>query len=103
RLYDAQQQLLATSIESEDGTSSIRLENNSRFTERDRQIVESGVWRSDVSAVAFAASHGVSAEISRSLSGFELTQREDGRDSILLRTLVLDRNYHVQAEKVRFR
>jgi len=103
RLYDAQQQLLATSIESEDGTNSIRLENYARFTERDREIVDSGVWRSDVSASAFATRHAGSAEVSRNLSGFELTQREDGRDSMLLRTLLLDRNYHVQAEKVRFR
>ncbi len=103
RLYNAKQQLLATAIESDDGTSSIRLENTATFTQSYREFVESGVWRSDVSAAAFAARQGTEAEASRNLSGFELTQSENGRDGILLRTLVLDRNYHVQAERVRFR
>jgi hypothetical protein len=103
RLYNAQQQLLATSIESQESTSPVRLGNDAALTRSDRRLVESGVWRSDVSAAAFAARHEMSAEVSRNLSGFEVTQRENGRDSILLRTFVLDRNYHVQAEKVRFR
>jgi DNA-directed RNA polymerase specialized sigma24 family protein len=103
RLYNAQQQLLATSIESKDSTSSIRLENGAALTQTDRQFVESGVWRSDVSTAAFGPREGTVAEASRSLSGFEVTQREDGRDSIVSRTLVLDRNYQVQAERVRFR
>jgi hypothetical protein len=102
RLYNAQQQLLATSIESEDGTSSVHLENDAALTQTDRQFVESGVWQSDVSAAAFAARQGPGVEASRNLSGFELTQRENGRDGILSRTLVLDRNYQVQAERVRF-
>jgi DNA-directed RNA polymerase specialized sigma24 family protein len=103
RLYNAGQQLLATSIEPGDGTSSVRVENETALTARDRGLVESGVWRSDVSTAAFVAQEGTLGEVSRSLNGFELTRREDGRDGILLRTLVLDRGYHVQAERVRFR
>jgi DNA-directed RNA polymerase specialized sigma24 family protein len=102
RLYNAQQQLLATSIESEDGTSSVHLENDAALTQTDRQFVESGVWRSDVSTAAFSVRQGTAVEASRNLSGFELTQRENGRDGILSRTLVLDRNYQVQADRVRF-
>ena len=102
RLYNPQEQLLATSIESGDGTGSVHLENDAALTQSDRQLVESDVWRSNVSAAAFAARQGMSASVSRNLSGFELTQHEDGRDGILLRTLVLDRSYHVQAERVRF-
>ncbi len=103
RLYNAQHLLLATSMESEDSTSSIRLENDGSFTQSDRQLIDSGVWRSDVSTAAFVGSQRGEVEASRNLSGFELTEREDGRDGILARTLVLDRNYHVQAERVRFR
>jgi DNA-directed RNA polymerase specialized sigma24 family protein len=103
RLYNAQQQLLATSIESKDGTSSVRLENDAALTQKDRQFVEGGVWQNDVSTAAFDSREGAATEASRSLSGFEVTQRESGRDGILSRTLVLDRNYQVQAERVRFR
>ena len=102
-LYNAQQQLLATSIKSEDGTSSVRVENETALTQRDRELVEGGVWQSDVSTAAFDAHEGTSGEVSRNLNGFELTRREDGRDGSLLRTLVLDRSYHVQAERVHFR
>jgi DNA-directed RNA polymerase specialized sigma24 family protein len=103
RLYNPQQQLLATSVETADGTSSIRLENDAALTQIDRQLLQSDVWRSDVSAAAFVAHQGTEAEASRNLSGLELTQRGNGRDGIVLRTLVLDRNYHVRAERVRFR
>ncbi|MGD0789016.1 MAG: hypothetical protein ABR898_13605 [Terracidiphilus sp.] len=102
RLYNAQQELLATSIESEDAASSVHLENGAALTQTDRQFVESGVWRSDVSAAPFDSREGTAAEASRSLSGFELTQHENGRDGILSRTLVLDRHYRVLAERVRF-
>ena len=102
RLYNARQELLATSIESKDGTSSVHVENETAFKQTDRQFVESGVWRSDVSTAAFDSREGTAAEASRGLSGFEVTQRENGRDGILSRTLVLDRNYQVQAERVRF-
>ncbi|MGA2050378.1 MAG: hypothetical protein ABSG96_21970 [Terracidiphilus sp.] len=95
RLYSAQQQLLATSIESEDGKSSIRLENGAALTQTDRQFVESGVWRSNVSAAAFDSHEGSATEASRMLSGFEVTQLGTGRDGILSRTLLLDRNYQV--------
>jgi hypothetical protein len=103
RLYNAQQQLLATSIKPEDGTSSVRVENETALTQRDRELVEGGVWRSDVSTAAFVSHEGTPGEVSRNLNGFELTRRENGRDGILLRTLVLDRGYHVQAARVRFR
>ena len=102
RLYNVQQQLLATSIGSDNGTSSIHIENDATLAQSDRQLIESGVWRSDVAAAAFVAPQGTEAEASRNLNGFELTQRGNGRDGILLRTLVLDRNYRVQAERVRF-
>jgi len=102
RLYNAQQQLLATSIESKDGANSVHLQDDAALTQTDRQFVESGVWRSDVSTAPFASREGTAAEASRSLSGFDLTQHENGRDGILSRTLVLDRNYRVQAERVRF-
>ncbi len=103
RLYNAQQQLLATSVQSEDGTNSLRVENEASLTPRDREWVESNVWQSDVSTAAFVAREGTPGEISRNLDGFELTRREDDRDGILLRTLLLDRSYHVQAERVRFK
>jgi len=101
RLYNAQQQLLATAIDSVDGRSSVRLENNTASAQTDRMLVESGVWRSDVSPAGFDIHQR--AEASRGLSGFELTQREEERDGIFMRTLVLDRNYHVEAERLRFR
>jgi DNA-directed RNA polymerase specialized sigma24 family protein len=103
RLYNAQQQLLATSIESKGGANSLHLENGAILTQTDRQFVESGVWRSDVSAAAFDSLEGTAAEASRSLSGFEITQTENGRGGILSLTLVLNRSYQIQAERVRFR
>jgi DNA-directed RNA polymerase specialized sigma24 family protein len=103
-LFNHQEQLLATSIESEEGSGTVRLENEAAFTARDRQLVESGVWRSDVSASAFAniQGSGTAVEASRNLDGFELTQRGNGRDGILSRSLFLNASYDVQAEKVRF-
>jgi DNA-directed RNA polymerase specialized sigma24 family protein len=102
RLYNVQQQLLATSIESEDGKGSVRLDNDTVLTQSDRQLIESGVWRTDVSTRAFPVRQGKTGEVSRNLSGFELTESENDRQGILSRTLVLDSSYHVQAERVRF-
>jgi DNA-directed RNA polymerase specialized sigma24 family protein len=103
RLYNAQQQLLATSIDSVDGTDSVRIEKDAADSQTDRKILESSVWQTDVSTAAFETRQPVQADASRGLSGFELTQQESGRDGILSRTLVLDRNYQVEAERVRFR
>ena len=103
RLYNAHQQLLATSVDFADGTASVHLENSAPLVPGDRTLVESGIWRSDVSAAAFVAHRGTEMEASRTLSGFELTQRGNGSNGILVRTLVLDRSYRVQAERVRYR
>ena len=103
RLYNAQQQLLATSIGSADGTASVHAEKEATITQRDRQIVASGIWQSDVSTAAFDGREGTATEASHSLSGFELTRNEDGHDGVLSRTLVLDSHYRVQEERVSFR
>jgi len=103
RLYNTQQQLLATSIESTDAAKSVHLEAGVALTQTERQLVECGVWLSDVSTAAFDSHVGTAVEASRSFNGYEITQRENGRGKILSRTLVLDRNYQVQAERVRFR
>ena len=102
RLYNAQQRLLATSVASEDGTSSIRVEKDATIAQQDREIVESGAWRSDVSTADLNIRQKTAAEASRNLDGFEVAQHEDGQDGILLRTLQLDRNYQVRAERIRF-
>jgi DNA-directed RNA polymerase specialized sigma24 family protein len=102
RLYNARHQLLATAIESKDGTSSGHLENGAALSQTDRQLIESGVWRSDVSTAAFDSLEGSAASASRSMSGFEIAEHESGNDGILSRTLLLDNNYQVQAERVRF-
>jgi len=102
RLYNAHQQLLATSIEAEDGTDSVRVEKDAAVSQTDRAIIESGVWRTDVSVAAFTQGEPARAEASRDLSGFEVTQHQNGRDGVLARTLMLDRNFQVEAERVRF-
>lgn len=101
KLYNAKQELLATANESADGTSVVRVEKQLPQTQMERELIESGVWRSDVTTSAFTGGSGT--EASRNLSGFEVTQRSGGHDGVLMRTLVLDRGYHVQAERVRFR
>jgi hypothetical protein len=103
RLYNAQQQLLGTSVDSEDGKSSVRVETDAALSQTDREIVESGAWRSDVSSTAFDSHQAAKSEASRGLEGFEVTQHNDGHDGILARTLEFDSNYRVQAERVRFR
>ena len=103
RLYNAQQQLLVTSIDRGDGAVSDHFEKSATVAESDRQMVESGVWRSDVSSASFDTRKGTAAEATRESSGFEVTQREDGRNGILARTLVLDHNYQIQAERVRLK
>ena len=103
RLYDARQQLLATSIDNGDGTVSDRIEENVSMGDKERQLVDSGVWRSDLSSAAIDTGRGAVAIAFRGGSGFGVTQREDGSGGILSRTLVLDRDYRVQAERVRFR
>jgi hypothetical protein len=102
RLYNVHQQLLATAVESEDGTTTVQMESDAALSPADRQFAESSAWRSDVSAAAFIRAQGVESKASRDLRGFELTQRANGGDGILMRTLVLDRSYRVQAERVRF-
>jgi hypothetical protein len=103
RLYNARRQLLATSLESKDGMSSVRFEDRATLSQADRQIAQSGVWRNDVSAAAFNTREGAPVQASRSLNGFEITQRTDVGNGIVARTLVLDRDYEVQAERVQFR
>jgi len=103
RFYDAHRQLLATWTRSADGSTSERLENNGSVGEKERQIVESGVWKNDVSVAAFDTGQGAAAEVFRGVNTIEVTQREDGSRGILSRTLLLDRNYKVKAETVRFR
>jgi hypothetical protein len=103
RLYNAQQELLATSIGSKDGTTSEQIEEGAPIGEKERQIIESGVWRSDVSSRAIDTGGGAAADAFRGASGFEVTEHEDGRNGVLSRTLVLDRSYQVQSERVRYR
>jgi DNA-directed RNA polymerase specialized sigma24 family protein len=103
QLYNAQQELLATSIVSGEGGAADQLKMNEMTTGKDRRLIESGVWRSDVSSAAFDTREGAEAEAQRESNGFEVTRREDGRSGIFSRTLVLDRDYRVQAEKVRYR
>jgi len=103
RIYNSRQQLIATSSESGDGEFQEHVEGNAPLTEKDRHILESGVWQSDVSSAALDTRQGAVAEAFRGSSGFEVTQREDGHSGILSRTLVMDRNYRVEAERVRFR
>lgn len=103
RLYNAQQQLLATHMDAADGTRSDHMEPGATNSPADRMMIESGVWRTDVSTAAFSAKGATPAEAARNADGFEVSEHEDGRDGILMRTLVLDRGYRVQAERVRFR
>jgi DNA-directed RNA polymerase specialized sigma24 family protein len=103
RLYNAQQTLLATSIDSGHGAVTDRFESNASIGQKDREMAASGVWRSDLSSASFDTRKGAEADAIRESSGFEVTQREDGRNGILSRTLVMDGNYQVQAERVRFR
>jgi len=103
RLYNARQELLATSIGSGDGQVAERSTENKAVAEKDRRLVESGVWRSDVSSAAFDTPQGAESDAVRNAGGFEVTRREDGRNGIVSRTLVLDRNYRVQSERVCYR
>lgn len=103
RLYDQQGSLLATSSQSANGSASDRLEDNLSAAGRQRQIIESGVWRSDLSTAAFDSAPGAVAEASRDASTIEITQRVGGNSEILSRTLVLDHGYRPLAETIRFR
>ncbi len=101
-LHDAHQRLLATSTKLADGTTSNQFEN-AAVGEMERQIVESGVWRSDLSGAAFETGREAVVQAFRGSGAIEVTQQEDGRGRILSRTLVFDLNYRIQEERVRFR
>jgi DNA-directed RNA polymerase specialized sigma24 family protein len=103
RLYNAQQTLLATSIDSGNGAVIDHFENNASIGKKDLALAESGVWRSDLSGKSLNTRESAAAVAIRRLDGFEVTQSEDGQRGILSRTLVLDRDYLAQAERVRFR
>ena len=103
RLYNAKHALLATSLDSGHGAITDHFESNPSIGERDREMAASGVWESDLSSASFDTGTGAVAQASRGPSGFEVTQHGDGQNGIVSRTLVLDRNYKVQAERVRFR
>ena len=102
RLYNTQQTLLVTSIDSGNGMVVDRFESNASIGKRDHELTESGVWRSDLAAKSIDTGEGTTADAIRRFGGFEVTQSEDGQRGILSRTLVLDANYQVQAERVRF-
>jgi len=72
RLYNARQQLLAISIGNVDGTVSDHMEDNVSMGEKERQLVDSGVWRSDLSSAAFDTRQGAVAEALRNANGFEI-------------------------------
>jgi DNA-directed RNA polymerase specialized sigma24 family protein len=102
RLYNVHQTLLATSIDSGRGAIADHYESDASITVKEREMAASGVWRTDLSSTSFDTRDGAVAEAVRASSGFEVTQREGGRNGVLSRTLVLDRNYKVEAERIRF-
>lgn len=101
RLYDARQQLLATSMCENDGTSVERPGERNAETDTERDLLESGAWRTGFSKADMRAGDQEQGEAIRTAAGFKLTLREPAASAVQSRTFELDRDYHVQQERVR--
>ena len=98
QLYSTQHTLLATSITQKEDAPVESRAPHVTLSSQEQQIVDSGVWKTDLSVTDFASAASV-----RSSNGFELTKFEEGRNGVLSRTLLLDRGYRVLVEIVRLR
>ena len=73
RLYSAQHTLLATSIRRKEGAIVESRAPNATLSSQEQQLLDSGVWKTDLSVADFASAASV-----RSSNGFELTKSEEG-------------------------
>jgi hypothetical protein len=101
RLYDAQHQLLAASMRESDGTSVERPGDRTAETDAERELLQSEVWRTGFTEADMRAGAQERGEAIRTAAGFELTLREPETSAIQSRTFELDRDYHVERERVR--
>jgi hypothetical protein len=98
QFYTAQHILLATYMTKGDGATVESREPKVPVTSKEQQILDSGAWKSDLLADDFTA-----ATSTRTPIGFELTTGGNGRTGVVSRTLLLDRDYRVVSQIVRFR
>ena len=101
RLYDADHQMLATSIRESDGMSVERPGDRIAETDAERELLQSEVWRTAFTAAGMRAGTQELGEANRIATGFELTLLEPEVSAIQSRTFELDRDYHVERERVR--
>ncbi len=101
RLYDAHHQLLAASMRESDGTSVERPGDRIAETDAERELLQSEVWRTAFTAAGMRAGAQERGEANRTATGFKLTLLEPEASAIQSRTFELDRDYHVERERVR--
>jgi DNA-directed RNA polymerase specialized sigma24 family protein len=101
RLYDADHQLLAAGMRESDGTSVERPGDRIAETDAERELLQSEVWRTAFTAAGMRAGARERGEAKRTATGFELTFLEPETSAIQSRTFELDRDYHVERERVR--
>jgi hypothetical protein len=100
-LYDAHHQLLAASMRESDGTSVERPGDRIAETDAERELLQSGVWRTAFTEADMRAGARERGEANRTTTGYELTFLEPETSAIQSRMFELDRNYHVEREQVR--
>jgi DNA-directed RNA polymerase specialized sigma24 family protein len=100
-LYDAHHQLLAASMRESDGTSVERPGDHIAETDAERELLQSEVWRTALTEADMRAGAQERGEANRTATGFELTFIEPETSAIQSRAFELDRDYHVERERVR--
>jgi DNA-directed RNA polymerase specialized sigma24 family protein len=104
-LYDSEKRLLATewqSAKAERFTTTTEAEKN--LSSDDRRLIESGLWKRDVSSRSFESAARTGARVSAMNAGFEVTTiNTDRADDVLSQTLIVDRGYHLVEERLRIR
>jgi len=105
-LYDSEKRLLATERQSAEGQRfTTTAEDEKTLSNDDRGLIESGLWKRDVSSRSFEAVAKTGARVSATNAGFEVTAINTDRadDNVLSQTLIVDRGYHLVEERLRIR
>jgi DNA-directed RNA polymerase specialized sigma24 family protein len=101
KLYNTHRQLLAASIRESNGSSVELPGERAAETDAEREMLQSAVWRTGLTEADMRAGAQERGEAIRTAAGFELTLLEPETGAIRSRTFELDREYHVERERVR--
>jgi len=104
RLYDASHRILAADWHTKSGSFAYA-RKLAELSDTQRTLLNTGLWRQDVSSEAFKSLSGSHAQVKRVGTDYELTSASSmsGHPQLISATLVLDRNLHPVRQTLRLR